>query len=59
MYARRLLRLFGFGIVNQLLLFWGDILVTSALLGCVLLAVRDWPDRTVLRWGWRSSSFRR
>jgi uncharacterized protein len=51
LYARRMLVLLAFGIVNQVFLFWGDILVTYALLGFVLLAMRNYPDRTILRLG--------
>jgi uncharacterized protein len=50
-YARRMVALLGIGIVNQVFLFWGDILVTYALLGFLLLAVRNWQDRTILRAG--------
>lgn len=50
-YLRRMLALLAFGLVNQAFLFWGDILVLYALLGMLLLAVRDWSDRAVLRAG--------
>ena len=50
-YARRMLALLGFGVANQVFLFWGDILVTYALLGFALLAMRRWTDRAILRLG--------
>lgn len=50
-YVRRMMALLAFGVFNQLFLFWGDILVTYALLGLLLLSLRDWPDRAMLRAG--------
>jgi uncharacterized protein len=50
-YTRRMLALLAFGILNQVFLFWGDILVTYALLGLALLAVRSWSDRALLQAG--------
>jgi uncharacterized protein len=47
-YLRRMLILLGFGVVNQLFLFWGDILIAYALVGMVLLLFRDLDDRRLL-----------
>jgi uncharacterized protein len=47
-YARRLSGLFVLGVLHAALLFAGDILVTYALLGAALWAVRDWPDARLL-----------
>jgi uncharacterized protein len=47
-YARRLSGLFVLGVLHAALLFVGDILVTYALLGAALWAVRDWPDARLL-----------
>jgi uncharacterized protein len=47
-YVRRMGALLAFGIVNQLFLFWGDILVLYAVLGTVLLLFRGWSDRALL-----------
>lgn len=47
-YLRRTTILLGFGLIH-LFVFWvGDILTPYALLGFVLLAVRNWADRTLL-----------
>jgi len=47
-YLRRTTILLGFGLIH-LFVFWvGDILTPYALLGFVLLAVRNWSDRTLL-----------
>ena len=40
-----------FGLVNQALFFWGDILVLYGLLGMALLPLRGLPDRWLLRAG--------
>jgi uncharacterized protein len=50
-FMRRMLALLGFGIINQLFFFWGDILVTYALLGMVLLLFRDSTDKTLFKLG--------
>lgn len=50
-YARRMLALLGFGLVNQIFLFWGDILVTYAILGLLLIFARHWTRDTLLRAG--------
>ncbi|CAN5285857.1 DUF418 domain-containing protein [soil metagenome] len=50
-FARRMVALLAIGLVNQLFLFWGDILVWYALLGSVLLLARPLPDRQLLRLG--------
>ena len=47
-FMRRMAGLLLFGIINQALFFFGDILVTYALLGGVLLLFRRISDRTVL-----------
>lgn len=50
-YIRRLSVLLLFGLINQIFLFWGDILVTYALLGFVLMECRRWSDATLLKAG--------
>jgi uncharacterized protein len=50
-YIRRMLALLAFGIINQLFLFWGDILCLYAILGLVLLPLRGLNDRATLRAG--------
>ena len=47
-YLRRTFILLGFGFIH-LFVFWeGDILTSYALLGFVLLAIRQWSDRALL-----------
>jgi uncharacterized protein len=48
--ARRLAVLALFGAVHSLLLWYGDVLLTYALLGFVLVAARRAAPRTLLRW---------
>lgn len=50
-FTRRMLALLGFGAINQVFLFWGDILMAYALLGLVLMALRDLPARFLLMAG--------
>lgn len=50
-YTKRMATLLLFGLINQIFLFWGDILVTYALLGFALLLVRRWDDATFLKAG--------
>ncbi len=47
-YPRRLLILFGFGVMQHIFLWDGDILKLYAVLGAVLLFVRHRSDRTLL-----------
>ncbi|NOJ95348.1 DUF418 domain-containing protein [Corallococcus coralloides] len=49
-YRRRLLVLFGLGLVHMFAIWVGDILGTYALVGFVLLLFRQRSDRTVLTW---------
>lgn len=49
-YPRRLLVLLGLGLVHGVLIWWGDILVSYALAGFLLLPFRARQPRTVLRW---------
>lgn len=49
-YARRLLVLFLIGAAHAVLLWYGDILTTYALLGLVLLLFRNCRPRTLLIW---------
>jgi uncharacterized protein len=46
-YLRRMVLLLGFGLVNQVFLFWGDILVSYALVGMLLLPCRRLSDRAL------------
>ena len=39
-YVRRMGALLAFGIINQLFLFWGDILVLYAVLGAPMVSAR-------------------
>lgn len=47
-YARRLAALAAFGVVNFTFFFWGDILITYAALGGLLLLAVRLPQRAVL-----------
>ncbi len=49
-YPRRLLVLFGFGVLHSILFWTGDILRLYALLGFALLAFRKRSNRTLLIW---------
>ena len=49
-YSRRLTVLLIFGLVHGILLWYGDILLTYALLGFALLLFRRRTDKTVLVW---------
>ncbi|MDQ8755334.1 DUF418 domain-containing protein [Sphingosinicella sp. LHD-64] len=50
-YMRRLGVLLLFGLVNQIFLFWGDILATYALLGFLLMLCARWSDAALLKVG--------
>lgn len=50
-YARRLGALLLFGLINQIFLFWGDVLVTYALLGFLLMLCAGWSNATLLKVG--------
>lgn len=50
-FARRMGILLCFGLINQIFLFFGDILVNYALLGLVLMLFARCSDRTLLRTG--------
>lgn len=47
-FLRRMAMLLAFGLLNQVLLFWGDILALYAVVGALLLLVRHWSDRRLL-----------
>ena len=49
-YLRRLFALFLFGLAHAVFFFIGDILITYAILGLLLLAVSRSSDRTLKRW---------
>jgi uncharacterized protein len=54
-YFRRMVGLFLIGLAHAVFLFVGDILVTYAVVGLVLLKARDWPARKLIRaaaWMW-------
>jgi uncharacterized protein len=48
-YRRRALILLAIGLLHFLLIWWGDVLHLYALLGLLLLALRNKPDRFLLR----------
>lgn len=48
LYARRLLALAGFGLLNVAFFYWGDILLTYAALGGLLLPACRLPQRMLL-----------
>ncbi|QMW22751.1 DUF418 domain-containing protein [Sandaracinobacteroides saxicola] len=50
-HAQRMAALFLIGVLNQLFLFWGDILATYAILGLLLWFARDWRPAALLRVG--------
>jgi uncharacterized protein len=50
-YAKRLTILLAFGLINQIFLFWGDILVTYALLGFALMFLHSWSNARLLKVG--------
>lgn len=47
-YTRRLLVLLGIGVIHSHLIWWGDILLTYALAGLVLIPLRTLSDRALL-----------
>lgn len=49
-YCRRLLALLLIGVVHQLLFWWGDILVSYALGGFLLIPFRKRKNKTILIW---------
>ncbi|HLW75677.1 MAG TPA: DUF418 domain-containing protein, partial [Bryobacteraceae bacterium] len=49
-YPRRLLALAGFGLIHGLLIWWGDILLTYAFAGGLLLFFRKRGGKTLLWW---------
>ena len=50
-HYRRMLWLGVFGTLHFYLLWWGDILFSYALVGCVAFAMRDWSARRLAKWG--------
>jgi uncharacterized protein len=50
-FARRMLILFGFGLLHAWLLWWGDILRYYALLGLLLIPLARWRSRSLLLLG--------
>ena len=50
-YSRRMTALLLFGLVNQIFLFWGDILATYALLGFLLMFLGRWSNAALLKVG--------
>lgn len=50
-FARRMVILLCFGLINQIFLFFGDILVNYALLGFALMLFTRWSDKALLRLG--------
>lgn len=50
-YIRRMLALLLFGTINQIFLFWGDILVAYSLLGLILLLFLRRSDAALLKVG--------
>ncbi|MBC7797777.1 MAG: DUF418 domain-containing protein [Pyrinomonadaceae bacterium] len=48
-YFRRLFGLFVLGAIHAVFLFFGDILIGYAILGCLLWLVRDWQPRSLLK----------
>ena len=50
LYRRRLVVLLGIGLLHAVLLWYGDILVTYAVLGFALLAFQHRPPKTLLAW---------
>ena len=49
-YPRRLAALAVFGLIHGLLIWWGDILLTYALTGAVLIAFCDASEETIRSW---------
>jgi uncharacterized protein len=49
-YLRRMLALFLFGLAHAVFFFIGDILITYAILGLLLLAISRSSDRALKRW---------
>lgn len=49
-YLRRMLALFLFGLAHAVFFFIGDILITYAILGLLLLAISRSSDRVLKRW---------
>lgn len=50
-YLRRLIGIFGFGLIHAILLFYGDILVCYSILGAFLWWMRDWSPPRLVRFG--------